>query len=109
MEDLHLKSLLIITEIAIITLPSIVVLTLFSLRNKVGKRVHIVLKGLIVTFYSLCCSYVVWAIGSVMQVDEVVLWISVSISVMVGMELVHLHLNALAKRGSELAKDLLNI
>jgi len=109
MNDLQVKSIIIFVELALILTPALLVFALYAIRKRMGSGFYTVLKALFASVYALGTSYVVYWIGDYYNVSPLALWMAVSMSVLLGMEFLHLHLFILKKKGSELAIKLLEI
>lgn len=107
--SLKLKAFIVTVEVMFFVIPSLTIIGLFLLRNRLGSRCHLLLKASLSVFYAFVTSWLTYTIGVWLEIDGIPLLISISISVMLGLEILYFQLDLLRKRGYKLAEDLLKI
>lgn len=108
MNNLGIKAFIIFVEILFFAIPLGLLLLLFHARARAGSGLYLVLKTFMLTSYATFLSLVVYQLGKMIGYNELVLWVSVSISVLLGVEIAFWQLTKMKEGGSEIAKKILD-
>lgn len=109
MDEFQLRLVVSLLEVLTVLLITLLTLFFYLLRKNLSVKVLVFIKGFMILFYSLGCSYATYQLAHWLEISKLATWISVSISVLLGAELLHLNLSVLTRKGNNLAKKLLDI
>tara|TARA_B100000929_G_scaffold220881_1_gene177391 strand:+ start:5357 stop:5686 length:330 start_codon:yes stop_codon:yes gene_type:complete len=106
--NLGIKAFIIFVEILFFAIPMGLLLLLFHARAKAGSGLYLVLKTFMLTTYATLLSLTVYQLGNMIGYSGLALWVSVSISVLLGVEIAYWQLTKMRQGGSEIAKKILD-
>lgn len=108
MNNLGIKTLILFVEILFFAIPLGLLLALFHARAKAGSGLYLLLKTCMLSAYAILLSLITYQLGILLGYEGALLWVSVSVSVLLGMEVAYWQLTRMKKEGSELAKKILD-
>lgn len=98
-----------IVETLMVLIPGLLFVFLILKRADIPFNKLVIVKVLLIAFFSLLVSYGVLRICIYLDITGLVRWASVSISALLGMELLHWKLVFLSRKGNKIANKLLNV
>lgn len=98
-----------IVRFLFIVMPMALLFLLSYIRYKDNSFVIMAIKTFTIILYSFMTSLIVYHIGEMLGYSNKILWISISMAALLGMEIHFWHFTKLASRGNMLAKKVLEI
>lgn len=106
METSYLKAFL---ELLVVFIPGVLFLIVMIKHTKSPVNTLLLLRATLTFVYALVLSFIILQICIALDITGIVRWASVSISVLLGSELLRWHLIYLESKGNKIAIELLKI